>query len=768
MRGWLARLACLLLVADALLLGVDGVAGDEGATWAYAVPAHGKREHPLLDLRALNEAVAGDHGYVRLDADGHFLRGDGQPMRFWGVIANAKTFSDAQWRAQASWLAAIGVNMVRHQVALPSREPHSAVWDANDQEIDQAWRMVASMRQQGIYTGMILSSGLSDYSDVDTRDWGIDGYATDYRAHPGAQHLWCVTFFNPRLREAYKARLKRMYLRPNPYTGIPLAQDASILFNQIQTEDSLLFYGVNGLAKPQLLELDRQYAAWLARRYQGDSMPPAAWDGTAIGANDKQVLPDDPAAGQIGLYNLWEMTGAGLAAHGVPSAGKACRLSDQIAFLAWTQHEFFSDMSRFFHDELHCAALILADNWRPVDPERLQDAERWTYMPGDIMAENRFFNFPFVGEATGWRVSVGDRFASRTALLPAEMDDMPPFAMKRVAGKAAFVTSTAWTFPDRFAAEGPMLSAAYGALTGMDGFCWEGFGSQPTVDTDIVLHINPATTWLMTWNCARPPITMTFPAAALLFRGGCLSEAEPVCTEARPLADLWSGAPAAIDDHGPPLAKPDTDHARDRLAFWAGPSVVRYDAPAAISRAPSLDQLIDRAHQQVHAATGELDFDYGLGVVRIHAPRAQGLVGFLRAQGPVDLGTVRIACDNEYAVILALALDGEPIASAHRILVQSTTEAVPSGWMTRPREMLLPGVGGLPQAARGEEVLSLGGPPWRVVSNRTAIRLRNTVVRRVVSLDSEGYRLGRASSDRDDAGLSFAMPAEASAVLVEQ
>ena len=54
-------------------------------TWAFE-PARDRFESAaLLDLRHLNEGVAGQSGFVRVDGRGGFLRGDGQPIRFWAV-----------------------------------------------------------------------------------------------------------------------------------------------------------------------------------------------------------------------------------------------------------------------------------------------------------------------------------------------------------------------------------------------------------------------------------------------------------------------------------------------------------------------------------------------------------------------------------------------------------------------------------------------------------------------------------------------------------
>jgi hypothetical protein len=761
--GWLGVTQRLRAVALAIAFAagrLDGAADAGDGTWALSYQANDVRPGRLLDLRGLNERVAGEHGWIALDGQGDFRRGDGAPIRFWGVLSGAD-FTPAQYDQHAAWLARIGVNLVRIQLSLASLAPGSQATDVNEAQLDRAWRIVAAMRKQGIYTALIDASVLCDYDGVDLRGWGIDGYADDYAEKPAAQRPWAVPFFNRRMRDGYKARLKALYLRPNPYTGVPLARDPAVAWSQILTEDSLLWYSVNSLRKPQARELARQFAAWLGERYGSIAAARARWSGETVG--EDQLLADDPAAGQVGLYNIWEATGGALAKKGAPSRGKACRLADQVEFLARTMQEFNADLRRFLREDLGCPGLVLANNWKAADPTLMQDAERWTYLPGDIMAENRFFCCEHTGASTGWRVSVGDRFRSQSALRLEELADYPPFAMKKVDGRAGCVTATGWPVPNRCQSEGPLLCAAYGLLDGMDGFVWEGFRSQPELDTAITARINPQTPWMLIWNLARPPIATAFPAAALLFRNGYLRRGGTAVHERRPVADLWTGRPPAISDHGPPAA-PARGPASDPLAFFVGPVSVAYgDGPAAVEIQPGLASCIDRPHRSVRSNTGELRLDYGSGICRIMAPKAQGALGFLAGQGAIDLGDVTIASDDAYAAILVVPLDDRPIASSQRLLIQSSTTAEPSGWTTRPASMRRAGP---PTATTAEQVVSLGGPPWRVADNRSTITIRNPGLRTAAAVDAMGFSAGAVPCTATTAGLTLEMPRDCGSVIV--
>jgi hypothetical protein len=117
-------------------------------------------------MRSLNEKVAGQSGFVTVDKDGHFVRGDGQPLRFWGVVSdNQKPIgegSDQEPRNlahHARWLAKRGVNIARTLVDITPRPREG--WgapnsdnpnDVNRKELDGVWRYVAAMKKEGIYS----------------------------------------------------------------------------------------------------------------------------------------------------------------------------------------------------------------------------------------------------------------------------------------------------------------------------------------------------------------------------------------------------------------------------------------------------------------------------------------------------------------------------------------------------------------------------------------------------------------------------------------
>ena len=84
--------------------------------------------------------------------------------------------------------------------------------------IDQAWRLVAAMKKEGIYT-TISPYWVDELTHV-PRSWGIEGW-------PENQSPEGLLFFNPRLQEGYKAWLKALLVPAQPlYRRFPGARSS--------------------------------------------------------------------------------------------------------------------------------------------------------------------------------------------------------------------------------------------------------------------------------------------------------------------------------------------------------------------------------------------------------------------------------------------------------------------------------------------------------------------------------------------------------------
>jgi hypothetical protein len=414
---------------------------------------------------------------------------------------------------------------------------------------------------------------------------------------------------------------------------------------------------------------------------------------------------------------------------------------------------FFADTVRFLREDLGCQALVNAGNWRTADEARLLDVERWAYGAGDVVAVNRYFPGVHLGETRGWAIVDGNRFTSPSALRTATFD-LPVF-VRQVKGMPTVITEASWPLPNACAVEGPFLVAAYASLAGVDGFCWfatdvEGFSPPRSANGFFPSQAK--------WEIASPDVLGGFPAAALAFRRGDIAHADAAVLEQRPLADLWARVPAALPEgaaYDPNRDRGDRAAARgaspvDPRAFLVGPVLVEPGAGRADVDATDVRRLVD-AEGRVVSRTKELTFDAKRGACTIDTPRTQGVVAFFRGTEAFPLATTRVRCGNTQAAVLVTSLDGEPLATSRRVLVQVTTPARPTGWREVAEE-LRPDKGAPEPGARVE---SFGRAPWQVERVDLDLVVRNPRLTRARAFDANGRRRG-VRTVRKDAPWRFA------------
>jgi len=689
-------------------------------TWAFEPKDDKFAEDALLDLRHLNEKVAGQSGFVRRTKDGNsFALGDGGAVRFWAVGSDVYRKSPAEMERHARFLAKLGVNMVRMHASVYSKSKTSKITDVNDKEINGILRMVAALKKQGIYA--TISPFWAHVKAP--ASWGIEGYAD---AQP-----WGLMFFNEKLQAGYKAWVKELYTRKSPYTGLALKDDPAVAIIQIKNEDSLLFWTMQGIKAPQKRLLGARFAAWLIRKYGSLAKAQEAWSGA-------KHADDDFASGIAGVHIIWEMTRP-------QRGGKAARINDETQFLSELMHSFYSDIADYYRKTLGCKQLINAMNWTSADPVLLNDSERWTQTACEVIAVNKYYTGVHTGENCGWRIDPGHRMTNESALRNPERI---PTCLKQVVGHPMIVTESTWVSPLLYQSEGPLLIAAHQSLTGVDAFYWFSM-------TDATWQTDPRFPWtkvrgmnpLFKWSASTPSILGSFPASALLYRKGYLKQGRPVVHEERSLDNLWRRKVPIISEAGtfdPNRNKGDyapesaIKQEIDRLAFLVGPVEVKYGGDPARSRAINLAPYIDRKRKLVKSITGQIALDYGTGLCTIDAPKAQGVTGFLKkAGGKFKLTDVTIESSNDYATVLVVPLDDKPIASSRRLLVQVGTTQRLTGWADRKLDFKSKDG---KKVFRGREIVSVGAPPWRIARTLVSVAVNNPNVKRAALLDTAGHK----------------------------
>lgn len=724
------------------------------STWNFEYPGDEFTGNSLLDLRYLNENEAGEHGFIGLSDDGEsFVRGDGEPIRFWPVNGGSatKSMSDEELAWHARFLAKQGVNMNRWHGSINPSGEGSDLFDLDTAEVNAIWRFVAAMKKEGIYS--TISPFWAHNGHMGgwvPEEWGIEGYS-------GKDALWEVMYFNDRLKEGYKQWVKYLYTEENPYTGIALKDDPAVGLIQIKNEDGVFFWTMQGI-KPELKRLVGElFAEWLTEKYGSLSEAYNAWDG-------EKMNNDNPAEGVLEIYSIYDLTQP-------VSGGKALRMADQTEFYTYRQRKFYSEIRDYYQQELGCKQMVNPNNWKTADPGKFEDLERLTYFDCEVPATNRYYAPGHYGENDGWRIDPGHFYQGNSCLKdPLKL----PVNVKQVAGKPFMITESGWNFPQKHMSEAPALIAAYQSLTGHDAYYWFSISSKAyydfpyfefTKDKDGMYAMNR-------WTYSIPGGIAQFPAYALLYRNGYIRQGETVIHEVRSLESMYNReSPIIREESG-------YDPNRDKIAignnikeitavnpyaFLAGPVKVTFGGDESDTRvSDKLPELIDMENGVVTSITGELKLDYANGIFIFDAPMAAGVSGFLKEQHSFKLTDISIKTDNEYISVGVVSMDELPLSESRNILVQTGTSYLPTDWKEEPAEYVSRG-----DTLQGFTILNTGKMPWVAQPTIVELTVANPHIKKAVLLDLAGYPVKELTVKRKKGTVTVVLPPESLYVVLQ-
>ena len=690
---------------------------DEPGWWAFEPGPETFGKDALLDLRFLNEAEAGQSGFIQADGDS-FKLGNGQPVRFWGVNAGAAPgdMSKEQMDLMAARFAKLGINMVRVNASLFDRKGDEPT-KIDAVGLDHLFYLVNALKKQGIYSTLLNYFVLS--FKVKSSD-GIPGTDDIVGKMP-----FGLLVFEPRMQEIYKSWIKQVLTTKSPYSGKTLAEETSVGLFEIQNEDGLFFWTFQpaNLGKGPRELLEKKFGAWLATKYGSIDQAFAAWPG--------DNHPDDSAGDvRAGLYGAFEMSSAGFPKQ---SPNRQKRLLDQIHFLAELQHDFYGQMHEYIRTDLGAKWPISASNWTTAPG--LGFIERYTYSGVEVIDKHGYFGGKHTGEGSGWSVRNGHTYEDKTAMYdPASV----PFQYVRLPGHPHIQTEIAWNKPNRYVAEAEPLISAYESLQGVDGVYlfaagngnWENNGGG-------------------NWPYMMPGEIGQSPAEALQYRRGDLKPGETVIRQVTTVDDLLNLRSATLlegrnDDfritEAPKADQPSQIASFDPLSFFVGRVERTFDSNAQ-PVAEDLSKFIDRGNKKITSSTGEIVWDYGQGLLTVNSPRSQAAVGFLAKAGPIKLGDVTIESNNEYGAIHVISLDGEPLTTARKILVQAFTEEKMYGF-----------------SASNGVIQNIGRTPITVRDIDAKVTLANGAGLKAVALDEQGYARGELQPQMADGSATITLP----------
>lgn len=693
-----------------------------------------------IDLRSLNEKEAGERGFIRAQGEDFIHEKTGGAERFWavnvgmGFVGSARSELDTFARAMAKR----GVNLVR--VHGPIYTTRGADFGrVNTNRVAQLHYFIRALKREGIYTSLSIYFPL----------WvELGPENTDFPGYSGGQHPFALLYFNPAFQQLYREWWRHLLTTPNPHTGLALKDDPAVAFAEMYNEDSTLFWtfnpdaGKSNLPEPQRALLERRFGDWLLAKYPGHTLAQikaSQWHGVAS-------PHDDFAAGRVGFRGLWSVFN-----------DRNRRDQDTARFLTELMLDFHRATYAYLKSDLGFRGLVYCSNWKTASDKYLDPLDKYANSVADFFDRHGYFSGLHAGPNAAWNLEPNQTYDDRCALTFRTADGTgddfsnPLFDLIHQR-QPSIITEVNWPLPNRYRADMILAGAAYGALQGSDAIGWFAAGT---------------TTWDSLpgkFSIQTPVVLGQFPGAALVYRQGLVKTAPRVVDLQLAVDDLYAlqgtplPAPQNFDqlrgDDVPPGGVITNVSALDSLAFLVGRvgvDFITHGVPR--SQFADLSPFIDRGAKRVRSHTGELEWDWGRGRLTINAPAAQGVTGFLGALGRVELADLIVELPLEYGAVLAVALDGKPIAESAKLLLQVASEELPHHWATNKPS--------------GKRTLThRGNPPLLVKEFAGAVKLKrgDAGSLTVTALDFNGYRLSGALARAD----AFTLRPDVAYYLIEQ
>ena len=491
-----------------------------------------------LDFSWLLDAPAGKHGFVRVK-DGHLYYDNGKRAKFVGfnfpVRSNMPTKEAAEKISQK--LATLGVNVVRlHAADAPSAE---SGWTTNAGRplIDYTDGTSRNLNETGLdhfdyWIKCLRDKGIYIHVDLLVARAFLDGDELDYPDSP-SWHKKGITHFNRRLIELQKEFATKLLTHVNPYTGLALIDDPSVMTIQIINEDSVFYESYNNKARsgaePYWEELRKRFNHFLLAKYNTRDNLAKAWTFEGKCA----LMPDeDPEKQSVGIIEPGNM------AQQVNDP-----MGDWMAFDSPARYaeyvEFGMMINRLYYGEVLEHIRSLGSKVPLVTTNLFTGAaDVFSADGGEIMENNHYFNHPRRGPRPEYIFTpdYGEYIKTdpRDSAVKGDDDSRTNLTVR---GSTAYVRDKPIIISEwneyglnPFHSSAFLMTAAYACLNDLDGLCiysytdHDGLDDQPE---DTIKNIMSA------YN--DPSLITIFGTMSAMFLQGLVSpahhEAEVVYTE---------------------------------------------------------------------------------------------------------------------------------------------------------------------------------------------------------------------------------------------
>ncbi|MCP4784150.1 MAG: hypothetical protein GY903_25610 [Fuerstiella sp.] len=679
----------------------------------------------VIDIGYLIEAPAGQHGFLKADADRLRFEKARQPSKFWAINASPGDFTPEQMQRAARWYRKHGINLVRQHTVINAVGLLDRDGKFDSQRLDHYDRWFAALKEQGIYTTWSVI-----YPHHGPFLQKHDGYDPDLFAeldqsdkqHDGNRQAIVVNDFINLDRDLQDIALRyfeRLLNHENPYTGLRYKDDPALAVLEFQNESNLFFHTLNSLRggeRPLFArKMRRAFFGFVKAKYQTEAATARAW-------NNRWDRDDKWDAGELGLMGAFHWGSDGPLHE---FRGQKRRAGDYIEFLTKLQRDYYTRREREVR-RIGFQAVTVTTAWKSGGPAASM-ANLVADDAGGMIDRHNYFG----GGAGGHVITEGDVVTKTHLAEPGR--GLLSLGLFQVGNKPFGVSEWSMLPPSPYKAEAAPLYAFYGM--GLQGW-------------DAVYHFNcNAPDMGDGWPSLRKYVTETphylgqFPALAFAVYNGHIKEGDVVASRELGKSDVFAGR----DVLGQSLSGGSWDAKELTGRLTTSPATLAIGRVTIGFRRESrtttsdLTPFHDEAAKSLRSTTNELLWRYGDRCVEVRSDRTQAVIGFTGGER-VDLPGVKAKIRTPFVSLIFTPLDNEPLVDSRQILITA---------MARDKQT------GTQFNADWSKLLTVGGPPLLLEPVEATLFLSGSAPTSVKPLDGYGIPTGESVSIASDG--SFAI-----------
>lgn len=350
-----------------------------------------------LNYSHLLDAPAGKHGFVECK-NGHLYFENGKRARFIGFNLPTRSNTPNHETAEklAERFASMGVNVIRLHAADAPIGQEAGSWSSCKEAplLDYEAGTTRQFHKEGLdrfdyFVARLKEKGIYLHIDLNVNRHFLQGDELEYSSKMGL-NFKCYSMINERMIELQKEYAKELLCHKNPYTGLALIDDPSVMTIQINNEDSVI-KGTEDIkdiedVKPYREELQRKFNFYLLMKYGTRDKLKAAWTIEGISTLEED---EDPLQGTVKIAEGYFFQPTNHPTGSWENGCSPARYSDYMEYGIYMNRKFYREMK----DYIHCLGAKV-----PIVTSNLLGgaADVYGHIDGDLMENNTYFNHPML------------------------------------------------------------------------------------------------------------------------------------------------------------------------------------------------------------------------------------------------------------------------------------------------------------------------------------------------------------------------------------